>query len=252
MARVVLTQPLPRVEALERALAQRGHEVTRLTFTRIQARPMVGLAAQVAEVDWVVAVSPAAVEALASSLNCVWPSGPGLALVGPGSLLALEQTGLRVPADRLTFPATAPFDAGAMLAAGPLATPAGCRVLVVRGDGGRDDWIDVLRARGAHVEVLSLYDRQPIAPQPEARARLGQWLAESAPVYCVLTQSSAAVALAALPEAERLREPTNPLVALAIHARIAEAARTAGFHRVQLIDPGENAIAAAIECGAVT
>lgn len=252
MARVVLTQPLPRVAALERALAQRGHEVTRLTFTRIEARPMVGLAAQVAEVDWVVAVSPAALEALSLSLNGVWPPGPGLALVGPGSLLALERTGLQVPADRLTVPATAPFDAGAMLAAGPLATPDGYRVLVVRGDGGRDDWIDGLRARGAQVEVLSLYDRQPITPEPEARARLGQWLAESAPVYCVLTQSSAAVALAALPEAAPLREPTNPIVALAIHARIAEAARTAGFHRVQLIDPGENAIAAAIECGAVT
>lgn len=252
MARVVLTQPLPRVEALERALARRGHEVARLTFTRIQARPMVGLAAQVAEVDWIVAVSPAAVEALASALSHVWPPGPGLALVGPGSLLALEQTGLRVPADRLTFPAAAPFDAGAMLAAGPLARPAGCSVLVVRGEGGRDDWIDVLRARGAQVEVLSLYDRQPVVPEPDACARLGQWLAESAPVYCVLTQSSAAIALAALPEAERLREPANPLVALAIHARIAEAAITAGFHRVQLIDPGENAIAAAIECRAVT
>lgn len=252
MARVVLTQPLPRVEALERALARRGHDVTRLTFTRIKARPTAGLAAQVASVDWVVAVSPAAVEALASALNLVWPPGPGLALVGPGSLLALEQIGLRVPADRLTLPAAAPFDAAALLAAGPLAMPAGCSVLVVRGEGGRDDWIDVLRARGAHIEVLSLYDRQPVVPEPEARARLGQWLAESAPVYCVLTQSSAAMALAALPEAVRLREPASPLVALAIHARIAEAATTAGFHRVQLIDPGENAIAAAIECGAVT
>ncbi len=252
MARVVLTQPLPRVEALERALARRGHEVTRLTFTRIQARPTVGLPAQVAAVDWVVAVSPAAVEALASSLNCVWPPGPGLALIGPGSLLALEQTGLRIPADRLTVPSAAPFDALAMMANGPLASPEGCRVLVVRGDGGRDDWIDLLRARGAYVEVLSLYDRQPVAPEPEARARLGQWLAESAPVYCVLTQSSTAVALASLPEAERLREPANPLVALAIHARIAEAARTAGFHRVQLIEPGENAIAAAIEYRAST
>ncbi len=252
MARVVLTQPLPRVEALERALAQRGHEVARLTFTRIQSRPMVGLAAQVAEVDWVVAVSPAAVEALASALSHVWPPGPGLALIGPGSLLALEQTGLRVPADRLTFPAAAPFDAGAMLAAGPLARPAGCTVLVVRGQGGRDDWIDVLRARGAQGEGLPLYDRQPLVPEPEARARLGQWLAGPVPVYCVLTQSSAAIALAALPEAARLREPASPLVALAIHARIAEAARTAGFHRVRLIDPGENAIAAAIECGAVT
>ena len=252
MARVVLTQPLPRVEALERALARRGHAVTRLAFTRIQARPTIELSAQVAEIDWVVAVSPAAVEALASALNHVWPPGPGLALVGPGSLLALEQTGMRVSADRITFPAAAPFDAGAMLAAGPLAMPAGRRLLVVRGEGGRDDWIDVLRARGAQVEVLSLYDRQRVVPEPEARARLGQWLAESAPVYCVLTQSSAAIALAALPEAERLREPANPLIALAIHARIAEVARTAGFHRIQLIDPGETAIAAAIECGLVS
>jgi len=252
VARVVLTQPLPRVLALERALARRGHEVTRLSFTRIQARPMAGLAARLDAVDWVVAVSPAAVEALALALNDAWPERPGLALVGPGSLKALQQTGLRVPAARLSFPTEAPFDAGAMLSAGPLASPSGYRVLVVRGDGGRDDWIDSLRIRGAQVEVLSLYERQATAPEPEACARFGTWVADSVPVYCVLTQSSAAAALAALPEAAPLHRDASPVIALAIHARIAEAATVAGFHRVQLIDPGENAIAAAIECGAVT
>ena len=252
MARVVLTQPLPRVRALEQALVLRGHEVVRLTFTLIQARPMVGLAARLRAVDWVVAVSPAAVEALAKAVDDAWPEGPGLALVGPGSLKALQQTGLRVPATRLTYPAEAPFDAAAMLSAGPLASPSGCRVLVVRGDGGRDDWIDSLRARGAQVEVLSLYERRAIAPEPEACARFGRWVADSAPVYCVFTQSSAAAALAALPEAAHLHRENSPVMALAIHPRIAEAAKAAGFHRIQLIDPGENAIAAAIECGAVT
>ncbi len=247
MARVVLTQPLPRVEPLARALVERGHEVLCLSFTRVLAREVDGLEDRLARTDWVVAVSPAALERLAALLGNRWPTGPGLALIGPGSLRALEQSGMAIPPDRLALPSRPPFDASALLRAGPLTQPAGKRVLVVRGDGGRDDWIDQLREAGAAVETLALYDREPIQPDPAALLRLRDWLVEPAKVFCVLTQTGTAARLTQAAGEQSIRPPFGSVVALAIHSRIAEAAAAVGFTRVRLIDPGEDALIAAIE-----
>ena len=247
MARVVLTQPQPRVESLAGALSERGHDVACLSFTRVRPLEVHGLAARLASVDWVVAVSPAALERLAALLGDTWPAGPGLALIGPGSLRALKQTGMVVPPERLSHPVLPPFDACALLRSGPLANPAGKRVLIARGEGGRDDWIDQLREAGAAIEVLALYERDPVYPDPHAVERVRAWLAERARVYCLLTQTGTAARLSDLLTMDRLRAPDGPMVVLAIHQRIADAASGAGFPQVRLIDPGEEAVIRAIE-----
>ena len=247
MARVVLTQPLPRVEALARALSQRGHEVVCLPFTRVSPQSVDGLDDRLAAADWVVAVSPAAVEQLAAATEGRWPSRPGLALIGPGSLRALERSSLTVPPERVVHPPHPPFDAASLLKSAQFAQPSGQRMVVIRGDGGRDDWIDLLRSRGAQVDVLALYEREPVQPEAAARRRFAAWLAEPVELFCVFTQASAVEVLCRLAEAANLRDIERPVVALAIHHRIAEAARAAGFRHVRLIDPGEDAIAGAIE-----
>ena len=247
MARVVLTQPLPRVESLARALLERGHEVICLSFTRVRALQVDGLLERLARTDWVVAVSPAALERLAALLGNRWPAGPGLALIGPGSLRALEQSGMTVPADRLAVPSHPPFDASALLRAGPLAQPAGKRVLVARGEGGREDWIDQLRVAHAAVETLALYGREPVQPDPAALQRLQGWLEQPVEMFCVLTQTGSAALLSQSVGMQRVRTHHGSLVALAIHQRIADAATAAGFTRIRLIDPGEDALVAAIE-----
>jgi uroporphyrinogen III methyltransferase/synthase len=247
VARVVLTQPQPRVELLAGALSERGHEVVCLSFTRVRPLEVHGLAARLALVDWVVAVSPAALERLATLLGGTWPAGPGLALIGPGSLRALEQTGMAVPPERLSYPELPPFDALALLRDGPLAKPAGKRVLIVRGEGGRDDWIGQLREAGAAIEVQALYEREPVPPDPRAVERVQSWLDEPARVYCLFTQTGTAALLSDLPAMDRLRSLDGPTVVLAIHQRIADAASVAGFPQVRLIDPGEEAVIRAIE-----
>lgn len=247
MARVVLTQPLPRVEALASTLSARGHDVVTLAFTRVRSLRVGFLEARIAAFDWVVAVSPAAVEELAVALSRRWPAGPGLALIGPGSVATLGRLGWEVPPDRVLAPSGPPFDAAALLRTAPLSRASGLRVLVVRGDTGREDWIEALRRDGALVDVLALYERESVVPDSDSRRQLGLWRSSPTPVFCVFTQAASAAALCALPEAAGLIGAQGQGIALAIHGRIAEAARAVGFPHVRLIEPGKEAILAALE-----
>lgn len=247
MARVVLTQPLPRVLRLARALESRGHEVLALPFAQIRPLPLKGLGALLSGHDWVVAVSPAAVEVLGEALIDGWPDGPGLALIGPGSQRSVLDSGLSIPPARLRVPLEPPFDAQGLIRLAPFDRPQGLRILVARGEGGREDWIDTLRARGADVGLLPLYSRDAHQPDADARERLAAWLRCDQQVSCVLTQASSVDHLLSLQESGGLVGTPGAGRALAIHPRIAEAARAAGFPQVDLIEPGAMSIAAALE-----
>jgi uroporphyrinogen-III synthase len=248
VARVILTQPLPRVESVASALSARGHAVVALPFARIHPRDERERLVNLSRWDWVIAVSPAAVSLLGQALGGLWPeNGPYLGLIGPGSVAALESSGLSVPASRLVQPLGPPYDAGSLMCAAPFESLEERSVLVVRGEGGRDDWIDDLRSQGAQVEVLALYERVPIEPDGFARAELVASLTHGRPVYCVFTQASSVSALCSLSEARALIGSDGIGVALVIHERIADAARRAGFQSVRIIAPGQSAIAAAIE-----
>ena len=247
MARLVLTQPLPRVLRLARALESRGHEVLALPFARIRPLPLQGLDALLSGYDWVVAVSPASVEALGDALGGRWPEGPGLALIGPGSQRSVLESGLSVTPTRLRVSLEPPFDAQGLIRLAPFDRPQGLRILVARGEDGREDWIDTLRARGADVGLLPLYARDAHQPDPDVRERLAAWLRSDQDVFCLLTQASSVGHLLELQESGGLVGADRVGRALVIHPRIAEAARAAGFSRVDLIEPGAMSIAAALE-----
>lgn len=249
MARIVLTQPLPRVQDLTRSLARRGHEVLALPFTRIEPRQLADLGDRLRGFQWVIAVSPAAVDALAEALGGAWPEpGPRLGLIGPGSLTSLRAGVLStLSEDKLLHRDLPPYDARSLIDLPELADPSGQSMLVVRGEGGREDWIELLRTRGARVETMALYDRLPAEPGRAERERLATWLQHHSSVFCMFTQTASIGSLCALPEARGLAGPGSAGVALAIHERIAEEAHRAGFSKVRLIEPGESAIAAAIE-----
>ncbi len=248
MARVVLTQPLPRVEALAEMLAARGHDVLGMPFIRIAPLQQRALRDEIRRYRWVIPVSPAAVAQLAAALEGIWPSGAvGLGLIGPGSVRALEESGLPVPAGHVVVPVGPTYDAGALLQTAEFNAVQGASILVLRGEGGREDWIDTLRSRGAEVTVQALYERVEVQPEPAARDRLGRWLQEGLRVHCVFTQASAVDNLCALNESGALVGPEGLGTALVIHDRIADRARSAGFNQVITIAPGESAIAAALE-----
>lgn len=162
-----------------------------------------------------------------------WPPEVLAGSTGPGTSAALLAAG--VPADHLVQPAApvppAPpqWDTEALWLRLQHLGWAGRRVLVVRGDGGRDWLADTLRAHGAEVSFAAAYrrcapllDAQGLALLADAQARPHGW--------CWLFSSSEAVGhLQALaPHADWSRSR-----AWASHPRIEQAARRAGFGRVQ-------------------
>ncbi|MET0205269.1 MAG: uroporphyrinogen-III synthase, partial [Casimicrobiaceae bacterium] len=90
-----------------------------------------------------------------------WPSSLVPFAPGPGTaeaLAAVGVTGARVPAER--------FDSEGLLALRELQDVKGRRVIVFRGDGGRELLGATLRERGAHVDYVACYRRA--APQSGA------------------------------------------------------------------------------------
>ena len=92
-----------------------------------------------------------------------WPAGLIAFAPGPGTAEALADAGIA----NVRIPATT-FDSDGLLALPELAsTSQGKRVLIFRGDGGREQLGDTLRARGAEVDYVV------VLPPREAAKRRG-------------------------------------------------------------------------------
>ncbi|WP_287497424.1 uroporphyrinogen-III synthase [Pandoraea sp. CB10b_02] len=206
---------------------------------------------------------PGAGRAGAAQVGDVWPETLPAAVVGPGSAQALAEAGIAAPRHRVIVPPGGPaarFDSEALLAELDLAALAGRRVLLVRGDGGRELLADTLRAHGAQVDIVSAYTRR--APAPDAAAWAALEARVCAPGRCawVLTSSEAVRHLATLLAARYgarngVQTPGAPQVLARIlaapcftsHARIADAARAAGFDRITQCAAGDENLLAALK-----
>lgn len=250
MTRVALTQPAPRVERIAERLAARGHDALVLSARRLVALGCAGETAPLAGLeafDWVVFVSPGAVEAALGERDAPWPAAVGIAVIGPGSVQALSEHGLSPPAVRVASPAAPPYDAAALMREPAFARPAGLRILVARGEKGRDDWIEGLRAAGARVEVRTIYRAEPRDPSPEALAALEAWSREAAPVVFVFSSGDGIAAADDLLAARGLGAWARGQPALAVHPRQADALAARGWRRARVIEPGERPLVDAIE-----
>ena len=192
----------------------------------------------------VVFVSPNAAERFmaARPQGVVWPAGVLAGATGPGTAAALRDAG--VPAAALVVPADdAPaFDSEALWALLRGRPWIAQRVLVVRGEEGRDWLADTLRGLGADVGFVNAYRR--LAPQPDAAGVALLQAALAAPAaHCWLFSSSQAVAhLRALAP----RADWRAALALATHPRIAQTVRAAGFGHTRECAPTLAAVVQAL------
>ena len=134
---------------------------------------------------------------------------------------------------------------------------AGTRILIVRGDkatesadglaassakGQGRDWLAVqLQSRGAEVDYVVAYARRPPQWSAEQRAIVAQSLLGK-DVWVWSSAEALGNLLAAFPG-----QTWAEAKAVATHARIAQAARLAGFGKVALARPGLAALCASIE-----
>lgn len=271
---VVVTRPAGQSRQLTEALQAAGLDVLGFPLLAIGPAPDDGplraALARLADFSLVVFVSPNAVayalDALAQVQNAPaggqWPVDVALAVVGPSSVAALAERGIAAPAHRVIAPAgahgnpetsqeTARFDSEALwseLDTTPGAF-AGRRVLIIRGNGGRDWLGDRLRESGASVEAVEAYSRT--LPEPGAM----QWQAvreglkpEGSPCAWLLTSSEAVRnldALARLHLSPQEHERLKQVQCIAPHARIAAQAEALGFAHVLPAAPGDAGLLAA-------
>lgn len=176
---VVITRPREQAQGLAALVAAAGGEP--LLFPALEIldvpdlAPLGALIDRLGEFDIAIFISPSAVQ---KALNLVrarrgeapWPAHVRVAALGRGSRRELERQGMR----EVVAPA-AHADSEALLAMPALQALAGKRVLIFRGDGGRELLGDTLAARGAQVVYAECYRRArpnaDLAPLLKAWAR---------------------------------------------------------------------------------
>ncbi|MGM8851911.1 uroporphyrinogen-III synthase [Salinicola halophyticus] len=176
--RVLLTRPGPRGAVLARALREAGYDPVALDVLRFETLVLSasGRAAllDLDQFQGVIVVSPQAATCLAEAIASYWPQLPqGLRFYAIG-----EATAQTLHAE-LGVPAVIPSRAGgedseALLAVASLRAVAGKRLLLARGEEGRELLRERLRERGAEVEALALYRRRYHPPSSPAKT----WLTE--------------------------------------------------------------------------
>jgi uroporphyrinogen-III synthase len=166
----VVTRPAGQAETLIGLLVGEGAEV--LHFPTIEVRPLYADTApalrRLAAYDVVIFVSRNAVREAASQIapDGSWPSGPQLAAVGRATAAALSRSGR--PADLVP---ERDYSSEGLLELPQLQQVEGKRILIVRGEGGRELLAETLDARGAQVEYAEVYrrSRPDLDPEPLRR-----------------------------------------------------------------------------------
>jgi uroporphyrinogen-III synthase len=169
--------------------------------------------------DIAVFISANAVEYGAPDLR-QWPAGLAAFAPGPGTAEALAAVGIggaRVPVTT--------FDSEGLLALPELVAVAGKRVVIFRGDGGREHLGDTLRARGAHVDYVSCYRR---AKPSSGAAGLAEAFRDRRIDAVTITSSEGLDHLWALAD-DTMRAGWRAVPTFVPHPRIAEHARELGL-----------------------
>lgn len=243
---IAVTRPAAQSATLARLIEARGGQPLLFPLLEIgpasDTRPLQQAVASLSDYALVVFVSPNAIDyswpAIAAAGG--WPAGLRAAVIGPSSAEQLARHGVAgVVVPHSKDASDARYDTEALLELPPLqpAAVAGRRILLLRGNGGRELLAETLAARGARVDAVTCYQRSaPIDATPIA-ARLAARRLDA------LTLSSSEglrnlMALLDAPAIERLRQ----LPVFVPHRRIAEQAGESGLQRVVLTAPADAGI----------
>ena len=154
---ILVTRPARQAAGFARKVAALGGEP--VIFPAITILPPADPAAlerahaSLATYDIAIFISPNAVEYGAPDPRR-WPARIAVLAPGPGTAEALAAAGI----DGVRIPETT-FDSEGLLELPELTDVRGKRVLILRGDGGREHLAESLRSRGARVDAVACYRR---------------------------------------------------------------------------------------------
>ena len=249
---IVITRPLAQAEGLRRRITALGRETILFPLLEIQPLPdQTALKQTLNDLDHyalIAFVSPNAIDA-AFVTRPDWPHDIALAVMGEGSRLRLATYGINEAETRIFYPRdTERTDSQTLLAELDLDDLRSKRVLIIRGETGRELLGDALRAAGVQVETVAAYRR--VAPKLDASVLSelkhllyghNEWIVTSSEALRVLLQM-----VSQLEEVEDVAK-MQQLKILVPHARIAETAHQLGFRNIVLTRSGDDGLIAALQ-----
>lgn len=247
-----MTRPAKQAGALAERIAALGRQVT--IFPLLDIQPLVDDSALKKELerltDYAMAafVSPNAIDAVFSRLTA-WPDGVAIAVVGPGSRRALERHGLNSTNATIYSPVrTDRTDSETLLEALDLDTLRGRKVLILRGESGRELLADALRSAGAQVVQVASYRRLPPQLTADRRSTLqalldaeNDWIVTSSEALGILLNMADSVA--GLKGVQKMQHQSL----IVPHVRIKEYAESMGFQHICLTGSGDDSVLAALQ-----
>lgn len=249
---VIVTRPLAQGTAFAERVVAAGRKA--VVFPLLEIHPLVDdsalrdVIARLGQYALVAFVSPNAIDAVLTGIES-WPKAVPIAIMGEGSRAALVQHGIDDSNTKIISPRnTERTDSETLLEALDLAALQGRKVLIVRGETGRELLADRLTVAGCQVEQIAAYRRVAPVLTPDKREILQalldgehDWIITSSEGLRVLTDMVA-----------QLHEPAYVVKMqqqriIAPHARIAETARNSGFTNVDQTGSGDERLLAALQ-----
>ena len=181
------TRPAHQQAELSALLESDGAQVLAFAAIEILALPssaqLQDLAGDISQFDIVIFVSRNAVDAAFGWIECSLPDKPRLAVIGEASRIALAQKVSNL--DRRLI-SCEPYNSEALLNADELQSVAGMKILILRGQNGRNLLGDTLQSRGAEVSYCEVYRRAVPQLQPNRFLRLVE---PAFPTLAILTSN---------------------------------------------------------------
>lgn len=241
---IVVTRPAGQAARLMEGIRAAGGRAVAFPVLEIldpaDRAPLDAIIDRLDDFDLAIFISPTAVARAMTAILArrTLPEALAVAAIGKGSARELARFGV---ADVLVPQGS--FDSEGLLALPGLARPAGRRVVVFRGEGGRELLGDTLAARGARVEYAQCYRRG--RPDTDARVLMELW-AGSGIDAIVVTSSEGLRNLSDL-----VGPPGRPWLCrtpvFVPHERIAQTGRELGLGRLEITAGGDEGLLAGLK-----
>ena len=241
---IVVTRPVQQAGTLAARIQAAGGNPILFPVLEIvdtaDLRPLINVIKRLDEYQLAVFISPnAVVRAMKQVAACrSWPASLRVAAIGKGSVRELERFGINgvVAPDRQ-------FDSEHLLELPELLSVAGQRVVIFRGDGGRELLGDTLMARGARVDYVECYRRA--RPQVDVTPLLEAWDGNTLHAITMTSSEGMRNFYEMVGEPGRAQLCGTPV--FAPHPRIAAVARELGCRRVIDTAPGDDGLMEALQ-----
>ncbi|ASF45892.1 uroporphyrinogen-III synthase [Methylovulum psychrotolerans] len=243
-AGVLVTRPAHQAEVLCRLIAEQGGTAIRFPTLAIEATAdtvaVQTALANLGNFQWLIFISANAVNFALKANGGKIPKliAPRLAAIGQSTAQALANSGLGVD----LVPAQG-FNSEALLAEPLLQQVGGQRILIVRGEGGREELAAQLRHRGAEVSYIDVYKRV----MPDNNASEVQALLTQQRLQAITITSGEALQNLLMMVAPAYHPLLTAIPVIVVSGRLAQMANNLGFKHVVVAEqPADSAMIKAV------